>query len=255
MLIEKLNHYSQTRPCTSAIAMGDQAISYADLLRRVGSCSHQLRRRGIGPSDLVLIYTERGPDLVTAMLSVAAAGAAYTVVEQDGDQSEHIARIKEIGPKCSIVDGRLLPTFSKAALPALPTDIMHESSDAFGAGRLDQPRGTSIAYVLFTSGSTGRPKGVQITWNNIKHYISSISDVVSVGSGRAFAHVSSFAADLGNTSLFLALATGGTLHVVDEVTRRDPAVLWSYLVRHKVSFVKATPSYWRLLPSQQQHGP
>ena len=51
------------------------------------------------------------------------------------------------------------------------------------------------------------------------------------------------AADLGNTNLFLALWTGGTLHVVGD-ERRDPVALLNYLATERVDFVKTTPSHW-----------
>ncbi|MGG7613992.1 AMP-binding protein, partial [Streptomyces sp. ZG43] len=107
-----------------------------------------------------------------------------------------------------------------------------------------------VAYVLYTSGSTGTPKGVMVTHANIRHYTVSLLDRLGITEPLRYAHVTTLGADLGNTCLFLALWTGGTLHLVDDATRRDPRGLLDHLRAERVDVLKTTPSHWNAM----QHG-
>jgi amino acid adenylation domain-containing protein len=111
------------------------------------------------------------------------------------------------------------------------------------------PGGANLMYVLFTSGSTGRPKPVAVEHRQALHYLDAIVLRLGLAAGGgdaaplAFATVSTFAADLGNTMVLPALATGGCLHVVGEERLADAAALGDYMRRHAVDCLKIVPSH------------
>src|SRR5580765_2816320 len=84
---------------------------------------------------------------------------------------------------------------------------------------------SNLAYVIYTSGSTGRPKGVGIEHRHIVSYVQGISERLALGPGMHYATVSTIAADLGNTVVFPALATGGCLHVISQQRAESQALL------------------------------
>ena len=49
--------------------------------------------------------------------------------------------------------------------------------------------------------------------------------------------------DLGNTVVFISLATGGQLHILPEDAVTDPAAVAGYLAEHRIDHVKAVPSH------------
>src|SRR2546429_8681985 len=57
------------------------------------------------------------------------------------------------------------------------------------------------------------------------------------------ATVSTIAADLGNTVVFPALATGGCLHVVSQERAENPALLAEYFQRERIDVLKIVPSH------------
>src|SRR3546814_7972660 len=67
------------------------------------------------------------------------------------------------------------------------------------------------------------------------------SDVCS--SDLSFAIVSSFAADLGYTSVFGALWTGGALHAINAESARDPAALQRWMAHAPVDILKIVPTH------------
>ncbi|MFC7760328.1 AMP-binding protein [Catellatospora bangladeshensis] len=92
----------------------------------------------------------------------------------------------------------------------------------------------------------GPPASPRAWWSpaNIRHYTESLLDRLAITEPLAYAHVTTLAADLGNTCVFLALWTGGTLHLVDDATRRDPQALRRYLRAERIDVLKTTPSHW-----------
>ncbi len=61
--------------------------------------------------------------------------------------------------------------------------------------------------------------------------------------GLKFALVSSIAADLGNTCIYSALLSGGSLHLVDTNTSVDPEGFADYVSRNVIDVLKITPSH------------
>ena len=62
-----------------------------------------------------------------------------------------------------------------------------------------------LAYIMYTSGSSGMPKGVEVSHKALSNYVEGIHRVLDINPGDTFAHVSTLAADLGNTALFPTL--------------------------------------------------
>src|SRR5207302_8496798 len=70
-----------------------------------------------------------------------------------------------------------------------------------------------------------------------------ILEVLELEAGASFATVSTLAADLGNTALYGALCSGGTLHVISAERAGDAALLGEYFGRHRVDVLKIVPSH------------
>jgi amino acid adenylation domain-containing protein/FkbM family methyltransferase len=101
----------------------------------------------------------------------------------------------------------------------------------------------NLAYVIYTSGSTGRPKGVCVEHRNIVNYVLGISDRLRLEPGMNHATVSTIAADLGNTVLFPALASGGCLHIISQERVKNQGMLSDYFDREKIDILKIVPSH------------
>ena len=63
--------------CGGGVRAGTGAVTYGELMARAGRLGGYLRAAGAGPETVVGLCLDRGPEMVTAMLAVWLAGAAY----------------------------------------------------------------------------------------------------------------------------------------------------------------------------------
>ncbi|MEU8975213.1 amino acid adenylation domain-containing protein [Streptomyces monashensis] len=244
MLPALVRTHAKTHPNRTAVAVGQEQLTYAELDDQVSRLIHQLRGRDIGRGSLVGIHLDRTPDVVVALLAALGSGAAYTVIEPTDPVAEGAGRLATAAPGLVLTSRRYAEDLRGCGLTVLD---VHEDSGAPVRAPLAEPAPDDTAYVLYTSGSTGVPKGVMVTHGNLRHYTESLLGRLSIARPLDYAHVTTLAADLGNTCLFLALWTGGTLHLVDDATRRDPVGLLRYLHAERVDVLKTTPSHWSVL--------
>ena len=76
----------------------------------------------------------------------------------------------------------------------------------------------ALAYLIYTSGSTGQPKGVLVEQRSLLHYLHAIAERLHPQPSWRYGNVSTLAADLGHTVLFLPLLLGGCLLLPDYET-------------------------------------
>ncbi|WP_070106610.1 non-ribosomal peptide synthetase [Burkholderia plantarii] len=253
MLLKQILRHAAEQPHKIAVQDHARRFTYAGLGAAGSRIAAALGESGAEPGALVAIYQQRDAAMVASILGVWLAGGAYTVVEAEGVADEHYHRLTTIGPDHVLTTREHADALSARGFRVCVIDAALDAAAA-GAGfepstqpSTEDLNGSDLAYVLFTSGSTGVPKGVIVTHGNVAHYVAALAARLDVPPGLTFAHVSTMSADLGNTSLFLSLWTGGTLHVLDDHHRKDPAALLDYLAAHRVEVLKITPSHWEAM--------
>ncbi|QDQ83391.1 non-ribosomal peptide synthetase [Paraburkholderia megapolitana] len=228
-----------------AICSQDSNLTYGELNTQAESLALTLGANGVKPGQLVVLFMPRSPAIVMGMLAIMMAGGAYTVVEANGAPHEQLKQIADIDADFLIVSSELTHLAGETGLPWCTSHGAPADMRAPLESRLVPAPGDATAYVLFTSGSTGVPKGVAVSHDNLAHYCTGLIVRLGLPDGMTYAHVSTLSADLGNTCLFTALWTGGTLYLAGEHERKDPLAMVSALNRHRVNVLKITPTHWK----------
>ncbi|WP_344549109.1 amino acid adenylation domain-containing protein [Actinomadura fulvescens] len=235
-------------PGAVAVVAGDVRVSYAELDARANRLAHWLRGQGVGAESVVGVCLPRGVEMITAILGVWKAGAAYVPVDP-AQPAERIAFV--VGDS-----GAVLTLTSEEVLDDLPAGrhrwvalddrltLMQFGMQPESAPEVSLTRGR-VAYVMYTSGSTGRPKGVAVTHGGLANYVATVPERVGFGTsgGDRYAVLQAQVTDLGNTVVFASLVSGGELHVLDEDTVTDAVAVRTYLTEHGIDHVKAVPSH------------
>ncbi|MFF9765686.1 non-ribosomal peptide synthase/polyketide synthase [Streptomyces sp. NPDC014636] len=228
-------------PDALALVAGGERLDYATLNARANRLAHHLIARGAGPEQLVALRLPRTADMIVAILAVWKSGAGYLPLDP---------ALPEERVRFLLDDARPALVLDDTALRAVPATA--PDTDPTDADRRAPLLPEHTAYVIYTSGSTGRPKGVAVSHRSAAHLLAAhrAGFVAEAGGGPLrVALTASFSFDTSLEGVLL-MADGHPLHLVDEVTRMDPAALVEYVVEHRVDFLDVTPSYLRqLLPA------
>ncbi|WP_158801447.1 AMP-binding protein, partial [Streptomyces sp. NRRL S-37] len=75
-------------------------------------------------------------------------------------------------------------------------------------------------------------------------YVAAVPGRVGFGGpGERYALLQAQVTDLGNTTVFASLTTGGELHVLGEDAATDPVVVAGYLAERRIDHFKVVPSH------------
>ncbi|WP_370949850.1 amino acid adenylation domain-containing protein [Amycolatopsis sp. cg5] len=225
-LAELFEQQAAATPDATAIVCDGHALTFAELNTRANQVAHHLISRDVGLEHVVGLSSSRSLTTVVAMLAVLKAGAAYLPLDPDLPDDRLDYMIRDAAP--ALVLDEDLPSDGPTTNPGV------------------RPHPENPAYVIYTSGSTGKPKGVVIPHRGLTNlFFNHTRDFFRPESAGERFRVALTAAFSFDTSLegVLAMADGHELHVIDDLTRRDPEALVAYVEEHRIDLLDLTPSY------------
>ena len=227
-----------------ALVCEDKSLTYGELNARANQLAHHLLKLGVGPDVRVGLCLDRSVELIVAVLGILKAGGAYVPLDPGVPVARRRAILADAAAQVLVTTNATADDFVSAVEHIVCVDshalrIVEEST----ANPRVAVAAENLVYVIFTSGSTGQPKGVAVEHRQLLNYINAIDETLALPAGSTFATVSTIAADLGNTVVFPALCTGGTLHVISEQRSTDPAALAAYFNHHPIDCLKIVPTH------------
>ncbi|MEV4946943.1 long-chain fatty acid--CoA ligase [Streptomyces sp. NPDC053755] len=262
---------ARTVPDRTAIVLGDQRLSYAELDAAARRVANLLRSRGIAPGDKVALSCPNLPWFPIVYYGILKAGAVVVplnVLLKSREIAYHLADSDakayfcfEGGPELPMgQEGRagFLDTpgcehfFLMTATPSAVSPI--EGAQTLTAALADhssdfetvatEPGDTAV--ILYTSGTTGRPKGAELTHSNLTLNVVTCHKLF----GEVDHDVHLIALPLFHSfgqvvQMNAGLASGATLVLLP---RFDARSALSLMQRHAVTFFTGVPTmFWALL--------
>jgi amino acid adenylation domain-containing protein len=245
-------------PDALAVVCEGWQVTYRELNLTVDRIAHGLKEAGVKNGTLVGVFLDRSPEMVAALLGIWKAGGAYIPLDP-ATPPQRIALILEDSapPFVLTLDelrGRLPSTaaqviyfedFWDARIPAFvppePPAASMVSAD-------------SVAYVIYTSGSTGKPKGVCISHGALENTIRGVGQDLALGANDVVLAWCTIAFDVAGLEIFLPLASGASLYLVEKDLFRSGGLRIEHLRTSAATVLFATPTMFRLLLDEGWQG-
>ncbi|MDQ0028094.1 amino acid adenylation domain-containing protein/non-ribosomal peptide synthase protein (TIGR01720 family), partial [Variovorax paradoxus] len=236
-------------PDAIALVFEDSSLTYGELNARANQLAHHLIAQGVGPESFVALALPRSLELVTSLLAILKAGAAYVPLDVDYPKDRLAFMLQDAEPVCMISDSataQLLPQ----GTPTLQLDdaaLVAALAAAPGSNPSDLDRSRPLdpsnpAYLIYTSGSTGRPKGVIGPHAGVINRLLWIHQAHPYGPDKPSIAKSSVAFIDGSTEMLGPLLLGSPLIMASPQAVRTPTDLVALLERHRVERITLVPS-------------
>nr|A0A4P8WAE5.1 RecName: Full=Polyketide synthase-nonribosomal peptide synthetase pyiS; Short=PKS-NRPS pyiS; AltName: Full=Pyrichalasin H biosynthesis cluster protein A; AltName: Full=Pyrichalasin H synthase [Pyricularia grisea]QCS37521.1 PyiS [Pyricularia grisea] len=244
-LIHQIDDIAKQKSHSLAIVDGSGTfLTYAHMSRRTNAIAASLR--GIRRGSRVGVHLDPGADWVCSVLAIMRRDAVYLPLDAVSGYSRLSAILQDSKPDLVLVDNSTEKDATAYFSPILAADqifnidtvsVTPPETLAIAAKR------GSVAALMYTSGSTGVPKGIIMKHESFRNNIEIISEKLGYNNGHTVTlQQSSFNFDMSLGQIFLALSTGGTLHVVPRHLRADPVAISSIIALHGITNTSATPS-------------
>ena len=264
-LLDIVRATTAAHPEASAIDDGSGALSYRELLARVGATAARLHAAGVRRGDRVGVRMPSGSkELYIAILGILAAGAAYVPVDAD-DPDERARLVFGEARVHGIISG------GGAYTPASDPDDGDPGDDGAGAddaqlfaGDAPHPSTHALvtvppptidddAWIIFTSGSTGVPKGVAVSHLSAAAFVDAearmfLQDAPLGPDDRVLAGLS-VAFDASCEEMWLAWRHGACLVPAPRSLVRSGEDLAPWLLRQGITVVSTVPTLAAMWPA------
>ncbi|HEY0602497.1 MAG TPA: amino acid adenylation domain-containing protein, partial [Herpetosiphonaceae bacterium] len=216
-------------PDAIALLDGTTKLSYAELNARANQLAHALRALGVTPDTPVGMCLHRSADLIVGVLGILKAGAAYLPLDPTYPAERLQFMLADAGATTLVTEQTLLTRFSTPPHTiCLDTEreqlARHQSGNPASAATPD-----NLAYLIYTSGSTGQPKGVAMPHRALVNLISWQTRHTTLREPARTLQFAPISFDVSCQEIFTSLSSGGTLVLISEEQRHDPAALLAIL--------------------------
>ncbi|MEA2563442.1 MAG: hypothetical protein QOH06_4946 [Acidobacteriota bacterium] len=208
-LHELVREQASRRPEATAVIVGEDRLTYAELVARADELAARLRVMGVGPEVTVALCVERSVDLIAGALGILEAGGVYLPLEPDHSAARMAFILEDARAAVVVTQERVVDRLPETGVPTLLLDGLPLPRSGGGLGRGSFPGNT--AYLIYTSGSTGHPKGVAVPHAAAVEHFLTVSRLYGITEDDRVLQFSSAGFDTSVEQIFTALLRGAAL--------------------------------------------
>ncbi len=245
-VVDQLKQTVKENENNKAVFHQGQSLTYRLLDINSDKIASVLINKGIKEESIVALLTTKSIDMITAMIGILKAGAAYLPLDPNNPIDRLKVIVKDSGCKLILTNiGELSNNHFECEVLNI-NDLY--SLDDNKQIVLPKIKPSQLAYVIYTSGSTGKPKGVMIEHHSLNNLIKSLCYEVYdlCGNHLNIALQASQVFDASIQQIFPALVRGDTLHLIDDETKLNGKLTADYFEKYKINIADLTPTLFDL---------
>ena len=252
-MTEMLHHWATAeanrRPDATAVALGEERLSYGELEVLSNQLARALRERGCGRGDRVALLLPKSPLAVVCILGIYKADCVYVPLDPESPAKLLAQIIALADARCLLASASLAPRvrelLSQPDLPAFrigwlgspdqsggPLPVAFRFSDIGGLAGTPLRgafRAQDTAHILFDP-RAGRPlRGVTATHHNLVSFVEWAQRHFRLNESDRLSGYAPLTADHSLFDIFASLAAGAELHLVPAEARLLPVRLGTWI--------------------------
>ncbi|MBX3187291.1 MAG: AMP-binding protein [Labilithrix sp.] len=255
-LVELLRAAAAAWPINVAVGARDRdlVLRYRELDGLVSELAAEIRRRGVGEGDTVVVLSDNCVELVLALFASISAGAAVALVDPARAPHEIASMTRAVGAKATLAPAHI-DTASGAPPWKLDVPRSGRPRATLVGPAVASPRGPAVAprrpddvaLLLFTAGTTSAPKVVPLTHANVCASLAGICETYRLSSDDATLLVMPLFHGHGLIGgLLSTLATGGAAHL-PRARRFSASAFWPEMIDARATWYTAVPTIHQIL--------
>lgn len=212
-------------PDKTAVIACDRTLTYYQLNEEANRIAHSLLEQGVQVGDIVPLILPRRSYLLTAILGVLKAGAAFLPVDPDYPQERIDFMVEDSGAGVWVTQNNV-QEYSQ-----------HDNTDNPQVKMSSE----SLCYCIYTSGSTGRPKGTLLRHRNVTNFVTNYVNNVTEECRRKVS-VSTVSFDVFAEDSIVMLASGKEILFANEEEAKLQFKLNQLVLKHGGDMLIITPT-------------
>jgi amino acid adenylation domain-containing protein len=233
------------KPDSIAVYHNEKTLSYQELNSAANRIAQTLLAKGIRSESRIAVFMERSPLLISALLGILKAGAAYVPIDPKYPTDRTNFILQDSGAKLVLIEKHLESKLANQTTEIIRVDDIDQLSKAIDSTSLNNFSINNLAYIIYTSGSTGKPKGVALEHRSVIHFLKWAQRIFSEEELAGVLASTSICFDLSIFEIFAPLSLGGRL-ILCENALQLPQIPH----RHEVRLINTVPSAIKELVAQ-----
>ncbi|MBP0017251.1 MAG: amino acid adenylation domain-containing protein [Cyanobacteria bacterium SBLK] len=231
----KIEECALQMPEAIALIFQQERLTYRELNEKANQLAHYLQSLGVKPDVAVGVCLDRTPDTIIALLAILKAGGAYVPLDPIYPAKRLALMVEDSQLSILLTRKDLADIVPQGAATVINLDAEREQiarESTTNPASSVQP--DNLAYIIYTSGSTGRPKGVAMPHRPLANLLAwQLQQSLSTLGARTL-QFTPISFDVSFQEIFGTLAAGGTLVLIGDRLRRDPAELLQFMQKNAI---------------------
>lgn len=220
----------------------ENECSNQEIFLNVSKISNSLPEKG--ENNCVLIFLNRSPEIIYALLAVLKKGLTYVPVNINTPKERLDYIIENSGCQIVLTTTKYKGRFEE--IKVICVDDIEPINEKISNLNMDVDS-QDIAYIIYTSGTTGHPKGVSISYRAIENFIKVFNKRIGSIEQDKIIFLTDISFDISFVETIYAAAQGMTIVIADEEECKNPKSMMKLIKNNNITTLQLTPSRLKLI--------